>query len=67
MSTMADRKSMKKTELEIREAIMSMKMKNSKGYDRIPQRIMIDGISELMEPFVKLYKLTMKKLFLSFS
>ena len=30
---------------------------NSEGYDRIPQRILIDGISILMGPFEKLFNL----------
>ena len=41
----------------IRKAILSLKMKNSEGYDRIPQRILLDGISELTIPFTKLFNL----------
>ena len=32
-------------------------MKNSEGEDRIPQRILLDGISILVEPFTKLFNL----------
>ena len=28
----------------IKECILSLKVKNSKGYDRIPQRVLIDGV-----------------------
>ena len=39
----------------IRNAILTLKLKNSEGYDRIPQRILLDGISLLIEPFDKLF------------
>ena len=38
----------------LRKAILSLKLKNSAGFDRIPQRILLDGISLLMVPFEKL-------------
>ena len=41
----------------IRNAILSLKLKNSEGYDRIPQRILLDGITLLIEPFTKLFNL----------
>ena len=34
-------------EQEIREAISTLKMKNSEGYDWIPQRILIDNPDKL--------------------
>ena len=34
---------------------MSLKMKNSEGYDRIPQRILIDGVDRLMTAFRGLF------------
>ena len=37
------------------KAVQSIKMKNSEGSDRIPQRILIDGISILLEPLSKLF------------
>jgi hypothetical protein len=43
------------------EAIISvvgtMKVKNSKGYDRIPQRVIIEGINHLIKPLTNLFKL----------
>ena len=45
------------SEINIRQAILSLKSKNSEGYDRIPQRILLDGISSLTEPFTKLFNL----------
>ena len=41
----------------IRTAILSLKLKNSEGYDRIPQRILLDGITLLIEPITKLFDL----------
>ena len=43
------------TENEILEAVKSLKMKNSEGYDRIPQRILIDGIEHLIKPLTILF------------
>ena len=45
------------TGFNIRNAILSLKLKNSEGYDRIPQRILLDGVSQLTEPFLKLFTL----------
>ena len=45
------------TSSNIRKAILSLKLKNSEGYDRIPLRVLLDGISNLMEPFEKLFNL----------
>ena len=39
----------------IRECIMSLKVKNSEGFDRIPQRILVDGVDHLLAPFVTLF------------
>ena len=39
----------------IKECIMSLKMKNTEGYDRIPQRILVDGVDLLLESFVGLF------------
>ena len=39
------------TPTNVKSAILNLKLKNSEGYDRIPQRILIDGISILLEPF----------------
>ena len=35
---------------------MSIKMKNSEGEDRIPQRILIDGMEQLLIPLTHLFK-----------
>ena len=40
----------------IRECIMSLKPKNSEGYDRIPQRILLDGMEILLSPLTKLFE-----------
>ena len=40
----------------IRECILSLKMKNTEGYDRIPQRILIDGVDCLLVAFNGLFK-----------
>ena len=39
----------------IMKAVKSIKMKNAEGNDRIPQRILIDGISVLMAPLSYLF------------
>ena len=39
----------------ILRAVHSIKMKNSQGDDRIPQRILIDGISILLNPLTTLF------------
>ena len=43
------------TELEIMEAISLIKQKNCEGIDRIPQRILVDGIPILIKPLTKLF------------
>ena len=42
---------------EIIECVKQLKMKNCEGYDRIPQRILIDGISILIAPLSKIFSL----------
>ena len=39
------------------EALKSIKIKNSEGYDRIPQRILNEGREILINPITKLFKL----------
>ena len=41
----------------IRECILSLKIKNSEGYDRIPQRVLVDGVDRLAVAFEGLFKL----------
>ena len=42
---------------KIIECVKSLKMKNTEGYDRIPQRIIIDGLESLSKPLEKLFAL----------
>ena len=39
----------------VRECICSLKTKNTEGYDRIPQRILVDGADILVEPLSVLF------------
>ena len=45
------------TDVNIINAIKSLKLKNSEGYDRIPQRILVDGGVQLIKPLAKLFAL----------
>ena len=38
-------------------AIKSVKIKNCEGYDRIPQRILCEGIEYLIQPIHRLFSL----------
>ena len=38
------------------KAVQSIKMKNAEGEDRIPQRILIDGISVILSPLNELFR-----------
>ena len=40
---------------DIIECVKSIKIKNSEGYDRIPQRILVDGIGYLALPLAHLF------------
>jgi hypothetical protein len=42
---------------KITECVKSIKIKNSEGYDRIPQRILADGIDHLVMPLSHLFSL----------
>ena len=42
-------------ELDIKNAILSVKIKNCEGYDRIPQRILVDGFQFLSKPLIVLF------------
>ena len=44
------------TDTDIRECLNNIKIKNCEGYDRIPQRILVDGANILAEPLRKLFK-----------
>ena len=41
----------------IRECMSNIKIKNTEGYDRIPQRILVDGLEQLIVPLTHLFKL----------
>ena len=40
---------------EVELAIKSIKIKNSEGFDRIPQRVLIEGMAHLLNPLCKLF------------
>ena len=40
--------------ISVKECILSLKLKNSEGYDRIPQRILIEGVDFLTGPISRL-------------
>ena len=40
---------------DVRECILSIKIKNCEGFDRIPQRILVDGIDHLVLPLAHLF------------
>ena len=43
--------------LEVEKCIESIKVKNCEGFDRIPQRILVDGIEHLLPPLGKHFSL----------
>ena len=45
------------TSIKIAECIDGLKLKNTEGFDRIPQRVLIDGRGFLMGPLTKLFKM----------
>ena len=49
--------SMFMTSLKILKCVDGLKLKNTEGYDRIPQRILIEGREPLMGPLTNLFKL----------
>ena len=42
---------------DIIKCVSTLKIKNAEGYDRIPQRIIKDGIDQLIDPLTHLFKL----------
>ena len=44
-------------ENDVLDAVYSLKLKNSEGYDGIPQRFLIDGITILIKPLKDLFNL----------
>ena len=45
------------TRQNILECLDGLKLKNTKGFDKIPQRILTDGHKSLIEPLANLFKL----------
>ena len=43
------------TDINILKAVKLIKVKNSEGHDRTPQRLIIDGIELLLKPLSKLF------------
>ena len=41
----------------IRKYVTEIKIKNTEGYDRIPQRVLVDGLEQLLDPLTDLFKL----------
>ena len=42
---------------EIMDCVNTIKMKNCEGYDRIPQRVLVDGLEILIEPLIAFFSL----------
>ena len=42
---------------EIMKCIKSIKLKNCEGFDRIPQRVLVDGMEHLLPPLSRLFEL----------
>ena len=42
---------------EVEKCLKSIKMKKSEGYDRIPQRVLLNGNEHLLVPLAKLFEL----------
>ena len=42
---------------DIMLCVKSIKIKNSEGYDRIPQRVLTEGITYFLAPLTKLFQL----------
>ena len=40
----------------IETCMKAIKVKNCEGYDRIPQRVLVDGMMNLLNPLSKLFK-----------
>ena len=40
----------------IKECLLFLKIKNSEGFDRIPQQVLLDCIDYLLEPLIYLFE-----------
>ena len=45
------------TQSDVKECVLSIKIKNCESFDRIPQRIIVDGIDYLILPLTHLFKI----------
>ena len=52
------------TKTDIISCVKMLKVKNCEGYDRIPQRVLIDGIDLLINPLTKLFSMIYVKNYL---
>ena len=43
-------------EEDVLECVLDLKIKNTEGMDRIPQRVLVDGISVLLRPLTGLFE-----------
>ncbi len=43
--------------VSVKECIKSLKSKNTEGFDRIPQKILLDGVEQLVQPMSVLFNL----------
>jgi hypothetical protein len=41
----------------IREWLLTLNLKNSEGYNRIPERILADGMDVMLDPLTELFRL----------
>ena len=49
------------TKSDIISCIKMLKVKNCEGYDRIPQKIFVDGIDLLIDPLTKLFSMVYRE------
>jgi hypothetical protein len=54
-------------EADVEKCIKDIKIKNNKGFDQIPQRILVEGCAPLLSPLSAFFlaKFTFKRNFLS--
>ena len=45
------------TRENIRKCVSEIKIKNTEGYDRIPQRVLVDGLDQLLDPLSNLFEM----------
>ena len=45
------------SEYQVKACIEAIKLKNTEGFDRVPQRVLVDGIDHLLTPLSVLFNL----------